>query len=108
MSSDFPWLLAGTVVYPLLFAIHLTLALLAGLGHFPARRRWQRVATHVLTGAGFAMIGLSTSTLRPVLAREIASPVTRLIWVALIGVWGIVFYENIRLELARRRARDLR
>lgn len=99
---EFFWLLLGSLVYPALFAIHLTLALLAGLGHFPSRSRWQRVAVHVLTGLGFAGIGLS-SGLRPVLGRDVMGPAVRVVWVALIAVWASVFWLNIRQELARRR-----
>lgn len=103
MDWNYFWMLLGTLIYPLLFAIHLTLALLAGVHHFPQRRRWQRVTIHVLTGLGFAGIGLSTSTLYPVLSRDLMGPVVRVLWVALVAVWAIVFVQNIQLELQRRR-----
>ena len=102
MAEAYVWKLLSTLVYPALFAIHLTLALLAGLGHFPARMRWQRMAIHLLTGLGFAGIALS-SGLRPILEKAVMGPVVRVIWLVLIGVWISVFRINIKLEWARQR-----
>jgi hypothetical protein len=90
------------IIYPLLFGIHMTLALLALLRHFPSRARWQRIAVHVLTALGFAGIGLSTGV-QPFLPKAIMSPLVRLIWVALIVVWTTVFGQNIRVEWQRQR-----
>jgi hypothetical protein len=94
--------LSIAIIYPTLFAIHMTLALLAELRHFPTRSRGQRIMVHILTAMGFAGIGLSTGPY-PYLPKVIMSPIVRTIWMALIVVWGVIFVQNILNQLRNHR-----